>query len=419
MLLPSRSHENLLGDAEIAVERFQQAVEATPENAESHFNLAVTLNSKFSKHVLAIKHCRLAMKYEPNMHKAYHLMGNILQDIGKQEEAVRYFTLAERIASNLSLNDDEPSATESNSSSTSAVYQNLWIWTAQIGHTYIFERIGLDWQRRYLQSETDILSSSSDKVRNDVQTLNLLEMRCISERPLLFEISQLLTNEECDHILSRAEPLLQSSHVMGEGARSSSPSDTTSEPYRRSANAWLSRDEVLIQMQSRVSLLSGLPFPYVQIMSEDLQVIKYDSNGQFKLHQDSSQFHPRLLTALVYLQDSDDDAATGGETWFPFAPGSKHRNENEDQLTSIDEALASIQSSLHEEERFPERTPERGAVVKPRKGKAVLFFNHLPDGRIDPAALHSGRKLLEGTKWAANYWIKFDTGRLEHIVSSS
>jgi tetratricopeptide (TPR) repeat protein len=390
-------------------------LEATPENAESHFNLAVVLSSKLNKNVLAIKHCRLAMKYDPTMHKAYHLMGNILQDIGKQKEAVKYFTLAERIANNLPLDNQEASGKETNSS---AQYQNLWAWTAQIGHTYVFEKTGLDWQRRDLSSEAEISSSLSQKGTSDDQTLNFFEMKCISERPLLFEIPQLLSNEECDHILSRAEPLLQSSHVMGEGAGSSSQSDST-EPYRRSANAWLSRDEVLVQLQSRVAILSGLPFPYVQIMSEDLQVIKYDSNGQFKLHQDSSQFHPRLITALVYLQDSDNDSTTGGETWFPFSPGSRDRNEGEDQITSIDEALNSIQSSLHEEERYPERSPERGTVVKPRKGKAILFFNHLSDGRIDPAALHSGRKLLEGTKWAANYWIKFDPGRLEQIVSSS
>lgn len=356
------------------------------------------------------------MKFDPMMHKAFHLMGNILQDIGKQEEAVKYFTLAERIANNLSLAEQETVAKDSNSS---AVYQNLWTWTAQIGHTYFFERTGLDWQRRDLPSE--ISSSLSQGEIIEDQNLKYLEMKCISERPLLFEISQLLSDEECDHILSRAEPLLQSSHVMGEGASSSSQSDSisSSEPYRRSANAWLSRDEVLIKLQSRVSILSGLPFPYVQIMSEDLQVVKYDSSGQFKLHQDSSQFHPRLLTALVYLKDSEDDSAAGGETWFPFAPGSRDRNESEDRLSSIDEALNSIQSYLQEEDRFPERIPERGTIVKPRKGKAILFFNHLPDGRIDPAALHSGRKLLGGTKWAANYWIKFDPGRLEQIVSSS
>jgi hypothetical protein len=205
---------------------------------------------------------------------------------------------------------------------------------------------------------------------------------------------------------------------MGQVANSYSQSETrVNEPYRQSVNAWLSRDDVLVQMQSRVAILAGLPLSYVQMMSEDLQVIRYDSQGQFRLHQDSSQFHPRLLTALVYLHSlTDEEEQAGGETWFPFAPGRKDRNENEESLRSIDEAMNSVQEEIQDEQRFPERRPTKGLAVSPRRGKALLFFNHLPDGRIDPAALHSGRKLLSGTKWAANYWIKFDPDRLDQIA---
>jgi hypothetical protein len=354
------------------------------------------------------------MKYDPKMHKAYHLMGNILQDIGKPEEAGKYFALAEKIA-NGSLEDagSTSASLPPQTQSHHVEYGNLWIWNAQLNHTYRFEKTtGGGWQRNDITSSSSPSQSCVDEHRN----FDLLEMKCLSERPLIFEIPLLLSSTECEHILSRAEPLLQSSHVMGEGVYTQRES-TSNEAYRQSVNAWLSGDDVLVQMQSRVSILAGLPLSYVQMMSEDLQVIRYDSQGQFRLHQDSSQFHPRLLTALVYLHDSpNDQEQAGGETWFPFAPGNKERNENEDGLSSIDEAMNSIQEQIQDEHRFPERRPTKGLSVSPQRGKALLFFNHLADGRIDSAALHSGRKLLQGTKWAANYWIKYDPDRLEQLT---
>jgi len=45
-------------------------------------------------------------------------------------------------------------------------------------------------------------------------------------------------------------------------------------------------------------------------------------------------------------------------------------------------------------------------AVRPRAGRAVLFYSQLPDGREDPASRHGGCPVLrEGkAKWAANLW---------------
>ena len=58
-----------LGDFEAAAAKFKIAVDAAPENAEPHFNLAVVYNSKLGKNAQAIKHCGLAIKLDPAMHK--------------------------------------------------------------------------------------------------------------------------------------------------------------------------------------------------------------------------------------------------------------------------------------------------------------------------------------------------------------
>jgi hypothetical protein len=44
-------------------------------------------------------------------------------------------------------------------------------------------------------------------------------------------------------------------------------------------------------------------------------------------------------------------------------------------------------------------------AVKPLKAEAVLFYSQHPDGRLDPASLHGGCPVLQGSKWAANLWV--------------
>ena len=80
--------------------------------------------------------------------------------------------------------------------------------------------------------------------------------------------------------------------------------------------------------------------------------------------------------------------------------------------------MNSLHDVLIEERNNPTHKPNKGLVFTPQIGKAVLFFNHLSDGSIDVAALHSGRKIISGVKWAANYWIKLDTTKLEQITNS-
>ena len=51
--------------------------------------------------------------------------------------------------------------------------------------------------------------------------------------------------------------------------------------------------------------------------------------------------------------------------------------------------------------------------VYPKKGKAVLWYNHLVNpetgwvGDIDHFTWHGGCPVEEGDKWIANFWIKF------------
>ena len=43
--------------------------------------------------------------------------------------------------------------------------------------------------------------------------------------------------------------------------------------------------------------------------------------------------------------------------------------------------------------------------VKPEKGKAVLFYNMLPDGNYDELSMHAALPVKKGEKWLANLWV--------------
>ena len=54
--------------------------------------------------------------------------------------------------------------------------------------------------------------------------------------------------------------------------------------------------------------------------------------------------------------------------------------------------------------------------MKPKKGRAILWYNHFLDpttewtGAVDRNSLHGGCAVHKGTKWIANNWI--NTGLL-------
>ena len=63
-------------------------------------------------------------------------------------------------------------------------------------------------------------------------------------------------------------------------------------------------------------------------------------------------------------------------------------------------------------------------VIKPRKGTAVMWYNHFMDkesgwlGEMDQYSLHGGCDITKGEKWIANNWISAPYKDSAHIRSS-
>lgn len=46
-----------------------------------------------------------------------------------------------------------------------------------------------------------------------------------------------------------------------------------------------------------------------------------------------------------------------------------------------------------------------GLMITPEIGKAVLFYNMLPDGNMDDLSQHAALPVRSGEKWLANLWV--------------
>jgi len=191
---------------------------------------------------------------------------------------------------------------------------------------------------------------------------------------------------------------------------------------RNSRQVWMFHNDpkypILSDFHGRLSRLSLLPEEFIN-NTEPLQVVKYDVHGHYHCHYDSDELDRKLpcctfsreddcrlcrfATVLIYL----NNPKIGGETAFPLAGNESYSAEAWEKGEGWKCNLA---QNCH----------KSNLVVKPEKGKAILWYNHFLDektgwlGMLDPLAQHGGCDVIEGTKWVANLWLTLvgepDTG---------
>lgn len=210
-----------------------------------------------------------------------------------------------------------------------------------------------------------------------------MEMTVSSVAPRVMEIDNFLSDYECRYLIHMAQRKgLTPSTVEG-----ASSVDTRT---RSSQTSWLSRQsDKLVEtiyrraadvLQIDESLLRHASPHHDNIashhaISEDMQLVHYQKGQEYTPHHDfvypsiSNRHQPsRFATLLIYLHAPTE----GGETTFP----------------------RSLQSTFHD-----------GLTVLPKVGKAVLFYNMLPDGNVDDLSQHGSMPVDNGEKWIANLWV--------------
>lgn len=126
--------------------------------------------------------------------------------------------------------------------------------------------------------------------------------------------------------------------------------------YRKARVTWLKTHSPLVdKIKNDVAELTGYPVEN----QEDFHFVKYNVDGEYKVHTDGRD---RPKTALVYL----NDGFIGGETEFP----------------------------------------KLNTIIKPEVGKLVIWDNTLEDGSSDPNSSHAGLPVIAGTKYIGVIWIR-------------
>ncbi|MGN1055836.1 MAG: 2OG-Fe(II) oxygenase [Comamonas sp.] len=185
------------------------------------------------------------------------------------------------------------------------------------------------------------------------------------QRPQLVLFGNLLSDEECDHIVDEARPAMARSRTVASHG-------TLEEinPDRTSDGMFFKRGQtpVVQKLEARIARLLHWPLEN----GEGLQVLNYLPGAQYKPHHDYfSPLEPssaailqrggqRVGTMVIYLNEVE----AGGCTYFP-----------ETQLR-----------------------------IHPRKGSAVFFSYAGPHAQT--LTLHAGEPVLQGEKWIATKWLR-------------
>ncbi len=362
------------GDNENSKNHFEKAIEFNSTNSQAYYNMAILLTSKLNEHRKALSHAMKCNRIEGNNNpKTFHLIGNILQSMNRNDEAEIYFINAEKLA----LQQKKDNLITLHDQNTHSITELIPLLKLKAGEELIMQH---------------------DSISYSIQ--------CISSQPMIFQIKDLLSHSECEYIINKARPSMEKSYVMGGSSiEISSDWDSTSSnvnAYRSSQNTWLSMDEILINIQRKLSSLLSISFNYIQQNSEDLQVVKYSISEEFKLHHDSSTFHPRLMTILLYLTNPIHEEA-GGETWFPLS-----------NISNLDSNIHSITDAIQYCNNNSNTNNISNLKIKPRQGHGLVFFNYLLPNmtELDISAIHAGMPVLQGEKWIANYWIRHNMNSL-------
>lgn len=209
----------------------------------------------------------------------------------------------------------------------------------------------------------------------------------------VFYVHNLLTPEECDHIIARAEPLLQRSTVVdGKGGG-------VVDSIRNSAGTFLNRrsDPVISKLNDRLSLLTQMPVSH----QEDLQVLRYEPGQHYYPHTDwfstsrekaVENGMQRWATILTYLNSYGEDY-TGGETILPMFPEGKHQ-QNWTGVSSC--TLGKL-------------------AVRPKKGDAVYFRSMNEAGLELTSSTHGSCDVISGVKFSAPTWVRQQAFHLQSL----
>ncbi|KAK6125903.1 hypothetical protein DH2020_040352 [Rehmannia glutinosa] len=134
----------------------------------------------------------------------------------------------------------------------------------------------------------------------------------ISWEPRAFVFHNFLTKEECEYLISIAEPHMEKSTVVD-----SETGKSTDSRVRTSSGTFLARgrDKIIRNIEKKIADFTFIPVEH----GEGLQILHYEVGQKYEPHYD--YFMDEFNTGMVVNALRQSDVEEGGETVFPAAKG--------------------------------------------------------------------------------------------------
>ncbi|XP_077448951.1 prolyl 4-hydroxylase subunit alpha-2 isoform X1 [Stigmatopora argus] len=205
------------------------------------------------------------------------------------------------------------------------------------------------------------------------------------DSPHIVRYLEALSDYEIEKIKEMAKPRLARATV-----RDPKTGVLTTANYRVSKSAWLEEEDgpVISRVNQRIQDITGLTVDTAEL----LQVANYGVGGQYEPHFDFSR-RPfdsnlkvdgnRLATFLNYKDEPDAFKRLGtGNRVATFL----------NYMSDVEAGGSTV-------------FPDLGAIIQPRKGTAVFWYNLFESGEGDYRTRHAACPVLVGSKWVSNKWI--------------
>ena len=212
-----------------------------------------------------------------------------------------------------------------------------------------------------------------------------LSLNVVSVAPRVFEIDEFLSDVEVEHLLDMALIYNATEQPDDEGKKTRKKDGITNawirremSPivdaiYHRSADI-MKIDESLLRHRNEyenTDLNTHHSIAEAMHLTQFIEGQGYFPRSDAKQTSVRNRYQPhRFATVMFFLNDAGED--DGGSTVFPLAVNAEHHD---------------------------------GIRVIPKKGKALLFYNILPDGNADDLSHHMSEFVQKGEKWLGTLFV--------------
>mmetsp|Transcript_22553 Transcript_22553/g.63889 ORF Transcript_22553/g.63889 Transcript_22553/m.63889 type:complete len:622 (+) Transcript_22553:230-2095(+) len=251
-----------------------------------------------------------------------------------------------------------------------------------------------------------------------------ITLEVMSLSPRVFDIKNFFSVQESIHLVDRALKETSPTHKIKRSTTGTGEKNVIQ--TRTSESGFDTHGAMAMAIKRRIVEALGMD-EYWPGHDDGLQILRYNKTTAYTPHMDymtdTNKISPynyesdkkggnRFATVLLYMNDMVDDNA-GGELVFPKTDPPSN-GTNKIPAMSMSAALRELRATGHADEAGIKRdsweekmvaTCRSKFSIKPKQGRAVLFYSQHPNGEQDYKSRHGGCPVLKGEKWAANLWV--------------